>query len=274
MDAIFIPVFSLTAMGVICAAILSISSKLMFVKIDERLAQLTECLPGVNCGSCGYPGCSGYAAAIIKGEAKPNLCLPGGAEALKKISAIMGVEAGIIEKKTAIVHCLGDCNAQQKKHDYKGINSCEAAKQLFGGEGACAFGCLGYGDCRIVCPSHAVCIEDGLARINPSLCTGCELCVKACPNGLIAAESEKISVSVLCKNIEKGAVTRKKCSHGCIGCGKCVKECPDGAIVLENNLACIDQSKCFGCGHCVEVCITKCIKPASWKAGKKPAGPS
>ena len=268
MNAIFIAVFSLTTIGVICAVVLSVSSKLMYVKIDERVAQLTEALPGANCGACGYPGCPGYAVALINGEAKPNLCSPGGPEALAKISSILGVEAGSIDRRIAVVHCLGNCSAQQKKHDYRGIQSCEAAKQLFGGDGACAFGCMGYGDCRIVCPTDAVCIEDGLARINPSLCTGCGLCVKSCPKNLISIESAEIAVSVLCKNIEKGAVTRKKCSSGCIGCSKCVKECPDGAIVIESNLAEINYEKCSGCGRCVEVCVTKCIKPANWQQPK------
>ena len=31
--------------------------------------QSLEFLPGNNCGGCGYAGCSGLAAAIVKGEA-------------------------------------------------------------------------------------------------------------------------------------------------------------------------------------------------------------
>jgi len=232
----------------------------MFVKTDERITLLSESLPGVNCGACGYSGCAGFASALISGEAKPNLCTPGGAEVLEKISAILGVDAGSIEQKTAIVFCSGDCNAQQKKMEYKGLQSCSAAKQLFGGESSCAFGCLGYGDCQTVCPSNAVCMLDSLARIKEQLCTGCGLCVKACPNKIISMLDVKKSVFVLCKNIEKGAVTRKKCTRGCIACGKCVRECPNSAIFTEDNLAKIDYDKCITCGHCVEICITKCIQ--------------
>jgi len=277
MDMIFIAVFSVTTIGVICAAVLSIASKLMYVKVDERVAQLQECLPGANCGACGYPGCSGYAAALLSDEGvKPNLCSPGGTESLTKISAILGVEAGSITKKSAVVHCSGDCTTMQKKMDYRGIQSCAAAKQLFGGEGACAFGCLGFGDCKTVCPSNAVCIENGLARINHNLCTGCGLCVKSCPNNLISVEKSDTKVAVLCKSRDKGAVVRKKCSSGCIGCGKCVRECPAAAIKLEENLAIIDFEKCHayqpgsgGCAHCVEVCVSKCIKPNLQETGKK-----
>ena len=261
MNGIFIAVFSVTTIGVICAAVLSIASRLMYVRVDERVAGLQACLPGANCGACGYPGCSGYAVALLSGGGvKTNLCTPGGPDVLAKISAILGVEAASVERKAAVVHCRGDCNAQQKKMDYFGLQSCAAAKQLFGGEGACAFGCLGYGDCQKACPSNAVCIENGLARIDARLCTGCGLCVKACPNNLISTMNAGITVSVLCRNIEKGAVARKKCSSGCIACGKCVKECPSAAITVEDNLAGIDYEKCTLCGHCAEVCVTKCIQ--------------
>jgi len=265
-NTILIAVASVTVIGVVCAAVLCIASKFMNVKVDERVEQLQKSLPGVNCGVCGFPGCSGYAAALLSGTGvRHNLCTPGGSQVLAKISAILGVKAGAadsfgtVEKKTAVVHCAGDCGARQKKMDYMGIPSCSAAKQLFGGEGACAFGCLGYGDCKAVCPSNAICVSNGLTWINVNLCTGCGICVKACPNTIISIESAAIPVIVSCSNWEKGAVVRKKCSRGCISCGKCVRECPEKAITLEDNLAVIDYAKCSGCKHCVEACIAKCI---------------
>ena len=262
---IVIAVVSVTIIGVICSCILSVASKLMYVKIDERIVLLTEIMPGANCGACGYPGCSAYASALAAGETKSNLCTPGGASLLEKISGILGVEAGSIERKIALVNCCGDCGSVQKKMEYRGLQSCEAAKQLYAGENACAFGCLGYGDCKIVCPSGAICVEDNLARIIKELCTGCGLCVKACPNDLISIHNADIKVHVACKNIEKGAVTRKKCSSGCIACTKCVKDCPEGAVTMIDNLAVIDYSKCTGGGKCTEVCITKCFKKVSVK---------
>jgi len=260
MNSIFITVFSVTSMGIICAAILCIASKLMYVKVDERVAKLQESLPGANCGACGYPGCSGYAAALLSGAGvKTNLCTPGGAETLSKISEIMGVEATSIEKKIAVVRCSGDCNTRQKKMEYRGIQSCYAAKTIFAGEYECAFGCMGFGDCQKVCPSSAICMENGLAHIIIKDCTGCGLCVKTCPSKLISIQKTSTPVLVACNNIEKGAAVRKKCTVGCIACTKCVKECKDGAISIENNLAKIDSEKCTGCGRCVEVCMTKCI---------------
>jgi len=257
MNVILTAVVSVTSVGIICAAILSIASKFMYVKIDERITLLSNVMPGANCGACGYPGCAGYASALIEENAKTNLCTPGGAPLLVKIGEILGVEAGNIEAKKAAVSC--NCNTQTKKMEYKGIKSCMAAKNVFSGENLCAFGCLGYSDCKIVCPSDAICMDNNLARIITEKCTGCGLCVKACPNHLITVMNASVPVIVACKNIEKGAVTRKKCSSGCIACTKCVKECPQSAITMVDNLAAIDYNKCDGCGKCAGVCMTKCI---------------
>jgi len=260
METILITVITVTVMGLFCACVLCVASKLMHVKVDERIAELEKNLPGVNCGVCGYPGCSGYAKALLSSEnVKPNLCTPGGADVLVKISAILGVEAASIEKKTAIVNCAGDCKAQVRKMDYRGISSCDGAKKIYNGKNSCAFGCLGYGDCQKVCPADAICLENDLAYVIPSLCTGCGLCVKVCPPKIISIENASIGVFVACKNIEKGAVTRKKCSSGCIACTKCVKECPKNVIKIIDNLAVIDYSLCDNCGKCADVCVTKCI---------------
>ncbi|MDR0323383.1 MAG: RnfABCDGE type electron transport complex subunit B [Treponema sp.] len=261
MNTIIIAAGSVTVIGIICAAALSVASKLMAVKIDERIAKILGFLPGTNCGACGFPGCEGYAAALVSDTGvKGNLCTPGGALVSEQISEILGVKAEIVARKYAVVRCKGDSNTQLKKMDYKGIQSCKAAKQLYSGEGACAFGCLGYGDCVIVCPSGAVCLENSLARIDTRKCNGCSLCVKVCPNNIISIENAGTSVFILCKNLEKGAQIRKKCSNGCIGCGICAKECPAEAIIIEDNLAIIDYKKCTNCNKCAEICVTKCIQ--------------
>lgn len=260
MNAIIFAAVSVTVIGAVCAVILCAASKIMAVKVDERLARIEESLPGTNCGACGYPGCSGYAAALVSDSGvKTNLCAPGGAEAVKKISEILGVDAGEVVKTAAVVRCRG---SDKMKMEYMGIESCVAAKQLFGGAGECALGCLGYGDCRAACPSDAVCMVNGLARISAEACTGCALCVKACPNKLITVEDASLAAVVVCKSIEKGAAARKKCANACLGCGKCVRECPEAAIAVVNNLAVIDYEKCTNCGHCVEVCVAKCIRAA------------
>ena len=260
MDTVLIAIISVAAMGAICSLLLAVASKVMYVKKDERVVRLRESLPGANCGACGFSGCDGYAAALALGETEPSLCPPGGEAAYKQISEILGISAGEgVAKKTAIVHCLGDAKTASDKMEYVGIDTCFAAQHLYGGQGACTFGCIGFGDCAGVCPAGAVCIEDKLARVDRRKCTGCGLCVKACPTGVISIETEPVNVLVLCKNTEKGAKLKGKCTIGCIGCMKCAKECPCDAITISEALATIDYTKCNGCGNCADVCIKKCI---------------
>jgi Na+-translocating ferredoxin:NAD+ oxidoreductase RNF subunit RnfB len=257
-------ILAVTVIGIICAVMLAVASKVMAVKVDEKAAALREALPGANCGACGYPGCDGYAAALTGGGVKTNLCIPGGDAVAEQVSVILGVSFENVVEKVAVVHCIGDCDATKDRIDYEGITTCAAAK-LLGGKGSCSYGCIGFGDCAAVCPYGAICIEKGIARVDTRKCTGCSMCVAACPNKIITVERDTIKTAVLCSNKDKGAVTRKKCTVGCIACKKCEKECPVQAIVIENNLSVIDYAKCTDCGHCAEVCPVKCISLSDYR---------
>ena len=68
-------------MGGVFGIILAIASKIFYVPQDERLEPLCDCLPGANCGGCGYTGCTAYAQAIIDGKADLTKCAAGGPEA-------------------------------------------------------------------------------------------------------------------------------------------------------------------------------------------------
>ena len=63
-------------LGAAMGLILYIASKAFFVAVDERVEKTTSMLPGYNCGSCGYPGCSGLATALINGETNVVSCKP------------------------------------------------------------------------------------------------------------------------------------------------------------------------------------------------------
>jgi len=260
MNTVVIAIISVTAIGLVGSTLLAIAGKLMYVKIDERIARVRACLPGINCSACECSGCDGYAAAVVEGKLPLNRCAPGGKDLAAKIGEILGVGVGEgAVEHIAVVHCCGDAETSRNKMEYAGIRTCAAVKQLFGGQTACTFGCLGYGDCAAVCPSNAICIEKNLARIDARRCTGCGLCVKACPKGILSVETKPVGASVLCRNTEKGGALKDKCSMGCIGCMKCVKECPSEAIVVKDSLAVIDPAKCDGCHKCVECCVKKCI---------------
>ncbi len=265
MLGVIIAAATVTAIGLVCGLILVIASKFMEVKEDPRIAEIRACLPGANCGACGFTGCDGYAKAIVETEGtKTNLCTPGGSASAKRISEVLGTEFKDTEKLCAYVHCHGDCKSTHTRFDYEGISSCAATKMLFSGNWSCPHGCLGYGDCAEVCPGDAITIKDGVAHINPNLCSGCGLCAKTCPNALISLHSAKKMTVVECNSTQKGAITRAACSSGCIGCKKCEKACPEGAVTVQNNLAVIDEHKCTGCGLCTEACPVSCIKFADF----------
>ena len=256
MNEILIPILAVTIIGLICGVGLAVASHVMAVKEDGRFPAIRECLPGANCGACGFTGCDGYAKALLTPGTKTNLCVPGGAEAARKLAEVLGVEAEAVEPKVAIVRCGGDCEHTSPKEDYRGIASCQAAKLFFGGKGTCTYGCLGFGDCAKVCPHDAISWNNGIAAIDQSVCVGCGLCAKTCPQQVIAIIPQSAKTAVLCSNHDKGALTRKACSAGCIGCMKCVKTCEHDAVHVEGNLASVDYSKCVGCGACAQACPT------------------
>ena len=263
---ILVPIIAVCIIGLICGVGLSVASSVMAVKEDERFPAIRECLPGANCGACGYTGCDGYAKALLEPGTKTNLCVPGSTAVAKKLSEVLGVEAEDVVEKKAVLHCSGTCQASSVKHDYRGIQSCAAAKLFFGGAGSCVFGCVGLGDCEKVCPQGAICLNDGIATINPRLCGGCGLCASTCPQKIIEVVPVTVKTTVGCSNHQKGAATRKVCTAGCIGCKKCEKVCEQGAITVVNNLAVIDYSKCTACGECVKNCTTGCLKLRDFSA--------
>ena len=50
--------------------------------------------------------------------------------------------------------------------------------------------CTGCGLCTDVCPTGAISVVDGVARVEQSLCRECEECLSACPNGALLALRE------------------------------------------------------------------------------------
>lgn len=254
-----IPVGLFAVLGVVSGILLTAASKLFAVKTDERLDAVTEALPQVNCGACGYSGCADYARAVVEG-APCNLCRPGGEKAAKALSEIMGVDAAPAEKLHAFVRCAGDCNKTTHKYVFGGINTCAACNKFYNGSKLCTSGCLGYGDCLRVCPEGAITIKDRVAVVDRDKCIGCGLCVKECPNHLIALRPESQRVEVACSSEQLGKITRKICSAGCIACGMCVRNCPEKAVKIVNAHAVIDSELCIGCGTCVGKCPVGAIR--------------
>ena len=92
--------------GIVLGFFLGFSGEAFKVEVDEREEAICGVLPGNNCGGCGYAGCSGLAAAIVKGEAPVGQCPVGGDAVASQNASIMGVEAEAGVKKVAFVKCL------------------------------------------------------------------------------------------------------------------------------------------------------------------------
>ena len=236
---ILIAVVILGLTGLAMGLFLAFASKKFEVKVDERVSAITGCLPGANCGGCGFPGCGGYADAVVNKGAKPNMCAPGGKAVADKICDIMGMtaEASDGPKIVARVLCQGKHENAVEKYNFRGeIKTCAAMNIYAAGEKSCAYACLGKGDCVKVCPVGAISIVDGIAHIDEDKCVSCGACSKACPKLVIAMLPQPQKVNVLCSSKDKGADARKNCKTACIGCGMCAKACPVGAITVETIL--------------------------------------
>ena len=116
---ILIPILAVTIIGLICGVGLAVASSVMAVKEDSRFAEIRECLPGANCGACGYTGCDGYAKALLEPGTKTNLCVPGAGAVASKLASLLGVEAEDVTTKIAVVQCAGTCEATTVKADYR-----------------------------------------------------------------------------------------------------------------------------------------------------------
>ena len=85
MLSILLGILLLSSLGFTFGIGLAFIAKLFKVEVDPKIEQIIEILPGVNCGACGYPGCVGYAEALIKDNVEINLCTPGALEIMEKI---------------------------------------------------------------------------------------------------------------------------------------------------------------------------------------------
>jgi len=274
-------VVSLSAIGLVSAVVLYFVAQKFKVIEDPLIGIVEESLPAANCGGCGFAGCRNFAEALVKkAEDEKSIeglnCPVGGSDVMKKVAAILELEAGEAEPLVAVVRCNGSFKNAPAKVKYDGPATCAFAHNLYAGSSGCAFGCLGLGDCVVACIFDAIDMDDatGLPVVNDK-CIACGACVKACPRNIIelrAKGKKERRIYVCCVNQEKGGPARKNCSVACIGCGKCVEVCPFEAIALVNNLAYIDFEKCKLCRKCAPVCPTEAIHEINFPPRKEKEG--
>lgn len=233
------------AMGLVFAVALGIANRRLAVQVDPRQTEIESILPGINCGGCGYPGCSGYAAALVQGGTEANKCGPGGPSVAGKIGKILGMEVGETWPRLPVVHCCATSDVRPLRPDRYRISTCAEA-HVAGQTQACAYGCLGLGDCLRACPYGAIEMVNGLPVIHYHLCTSCGACERACPRlivRLIPFKGSEMTV-VACNSRDPGLAMRnqKICPVGCIGCGACARASGE-LFKMAGNLAVMDYQK-------------------------------
>jgi electron transport complex protein RnfB len=287
---ILIPVIFLSILSLILGIFYYLASKTIFISLEENINKINNLLPQTNCGVCGYNSCYLFAKALVEGKSKPSKCIPADNSFIHEIYETIKIPVEIKEPMIAVVHCKGDSNNSKKRFEYIGISNCHAAILAGNGFKACEYGCLGLGSCVSVCKFDAIAIKNGIAYIDPEKCTGCGLCVKECPRGLISLIPKVHKIYLACSNHDRGNKVKNYCSFGCTACTLCVKATPSGAISMIDNLPVLDYSsgdnfvvaayscpsksfndlikfrpkanidiKCDGCSQCISSCPTHAI---------------
>jgi len=258
MNTMLTPTAVLAAVGLVSGFGLAVAAKVFAVETDPRQEKINDCLPGANCGGCGYAGCADFSAALVAGKVSPSDC-PVCDEATRQIlGGLRGVEVGESVRHVALIMCQGGESIAHLDGRYNGHASCASADLVGGGEKLCNHGCLGLADCQDVCAFGAIeMIEEGIARVIPARCTACGKCLTACPKNLIKLVPATAEIHVLCNNMDKGAAARKACGVSCIGCKKCQKSFEDDPrITIANYLASIDYKNPPTDKSVIETCPT------------------
>lgn len=246
---------AMTALTVILAALLILAHRVLWVREDPRIETVFERLPHTNCGACGYAGCRDFAEAVAEGRAAPSQCTVSPPDALQHIAALLGIEVGVQIKRVARLACAGGSNVAPARARYRGLPSCRAAAQISGGDKACAWGCLGLGDCARACTFDAITMNvHDLPVVDEQRCTACGDCVETCPKDLFSLHPAEHRLWVACSNRAAGDDLVETCRVACTACGRCVADAPAGLMAMHDNLPKVD----YAGPHDTRVPIERC----------------
>ncbi len=231
------------AMGVSLAAVLAFADKKLYVFEDPRIEAVDALLPKANCGACGCVGCHDFAEKLVKGEIAPGKCSVSSPAGILAIATLLQVDPGAEEKRVARLACAGGPHVARHRAQYVGLPTCRAAALVNGGAKGCSWGCLGLGDCELVCDFHAIEMNShSLPVVNESRCTACGDCVDVCPKQLFSLHVQSHHLWVACRSLADGQQAEADCEVACTACGRCAADAP-ALIQIINNLAVIDYSQ-------------------------------
>jgi electron transport complex protein RnfB len=145
----------MAGIGLVLGAVLGWASVKFRVEDDPLVEKIDAILPQTQCGQCGFPGCKPYAEAIAKGEAAINMCPPGGADGVKRLAELLGVDPP---------------SSDDMEHKPRSVAVIDENT------------CIGCTLCIQSCPVDAIVgAAKQLHVIMEKQCTGCELCLPPCP---------------------------------------------------------------------------------------------
>jgi Na+-translocating ferredoxin:NAD+ oxidoreductase RNF subunit RnfB len=252
---ILIALAALGSLTLILALMLIIANKKLYVYEDPRIDDVEDMLPHANCGACGYPGCRPFAEALVSGTILPGKCTVSSEEGREKIATFLGVDLGAEEKRIARLACAGGTNVALNRARYTGLKTCQAASLVSGGGKGCFWGCLGHGDCEVVCDFDAIIMDKySIPFVDVEKCTACGDCVEVCPKDLFSLQPVSNRLWVACKNLEHGDDILEDCQVGCTACGRCAMDAPGSLIEMVNNLPVVNYSE----NHNTQVPIQRC----------------
>jgi electron transport complex protein RnfB len=129
----------------------------------ELCNQLDDVLPQTQCTKCGYPDCRSYAAAMADEGALPNRCPPGGAEGIKRLSAILMLSGRQLPPHLQLE---AECGIERPRP----VALIDPKT------------CIGCTLCIQACPVDAIVgASKQMHMVLTEWCTGCDLCVPPCP---------------------------------------------------------------------------------------------
>ena len=241
--SILIAIAALGGLTLVLAIMLVIANQRLYVYEDPRIEVVEGMLPAANCGACGFPGCRPFAESLVEGKSLPAKCTVSSEGGKEAIAAYLGVALGQEEKQVARLACAGGTNVARNKANYEGLKTCRAASLVSGGGKGCFWGCLGFGDCEVVCDFDDIHMDEhGLPVVDVDKCTACGDCVEICPKDLFSIQPMSHKLWVVCKNLEAGEEVLEECQVACTACGRCAMDAPGDLIVMANNLPRINYS--------------------------------
>lgn len=234
----------LGGVGLAFASLIAVCSRKLRVWEDPRIDAVTALLPGANCGACGSAGCRNFAERLLARRAQPSGCTVMSADGVRAVAEHLGVDAGTAVKRVARLLCAGGSDVARQRAVYRGHRSCAAAAAVSTGGKACAWGCVGLGDCAEACDFGAITMgPTGLPAVDPDRCTACGDCVVACPKDLFEVLPVTRRLLVQCRSALSGDAALAACAVACTACGKCVQDAKPGLVRIADGLAVVDPSR-------------------------------